>query len=85
MLLPAIFGCIRHVHAAVRLMAARCLTAMAKVWREPLMASVLENGAPMLDNALSVEARQGASMLLMLLVEGLQTELVPCSIVGLHE
>ena len=77
MLLPAIFGCVRHVHAAVRLMAAKCITAMAKAWREPLMASVLENGAPMLDDALSVEARQGASMLLMLLVEGLQADLVP--------
>lgn len=76
-LLPAIFGSVRHVHSAVRLTAARCITAMTKAWREPLMAAVLENGVPMLDDSFSVEARQGASMLLMFLVEGLGADLVP--------
>lgn len=76
-LLPAIFGCVRHVHAAVRLTAGRCITAMTKAWREPMMAAVLENGVPMLDDSFSVEARQGASLLLMLLVDGLGADLVP--------
>lgn len=76
-LLPAIFGCVRHVHAAVRLAAGRCITAMTKAWREPMMVAVLENGVPMLDDSFSVEARQGASLLLMLLVDGLGADLVP--------
>eukprot|EP00250_Pteridium_aquilinum_P022032 c25285_g1_i2 orf=410-6568(-) len=77
MLLPAIFGCVRHVHAAVRLTAGRCITAMTKAWREPMMSAVLENCVPMLDDSFSVEARQGASLLLMLLVDGLGADLVP--------
>lgn len=77
LLLPSIFGCVRHSHAAVRLAAARCITAMAKAWRETLMIAVLEKCIPMLDDASSVEARQGGGMLLMFLVEGLGTDLVP--------
>ncbi|MCO5611453.1 hypothetical protein L7F22_065706 [Adiantum nelumboides] len=77
MLLPAIFGCARHVHAAVRLSAGRCITAMTKAWREPMMAAFLENVTSMLNDASSVEARQGASLVLMLLVDRLGADLVP--------
>ncbi|KAI5064208.1 hypothetical protein GOP47_0020878 [Adiantum capillus-veneris] len=79
MLLPAIFGCVRHVHAAVRLSAARCITAMTKAWREPMMAAFLENVTSMLNDASAVEARQGASLVLMLLVDRLGADLVPYS------
>ncbi|KAH7295287.1 hypothetical protein KP509_27G041200 [Ceratopteris richardii] len=76
MLLPAIFGCVRHGHAAVRLSAAKCITALTKRWKEPIMAAVLENASLMLNDSSSVEARQGASLLLMLLVDRLGGELV---------
>lgn len=75
-LLPAIFTCVRHDHAAVRLVASRCLTATAQTMLEPVMASVLTTAVPMLGDTVSVEARQGAGMLITALVEGLGTELV---------
>lgn len=76
LLLPAIFACVRHDHAAVRLVASRCLTATAQTMLEPVMASVLITAVPMLGDTTSVEARQGSGMLITALVEGLGTELV---------
>ncbi|KAJ7534695.1 hypothetical protein O6H91_13G105700 [Diphasiastrum complanatum] len=75
-LLPAIFGCIRHRHAAVRLTASRCLTAMAKAYTEPVMSAVLAKAVPMLEDTTCVEARQGAGMLVTFLVGGLGADLV---------
>jgi TATA-binding protein-associated factor len=75
-LLPAIFSCVRHEHAAVRLVASRCITSMARVMTEPVMAEVLKLGVPMLGDITSVEARQGAGMLVTSLVDGLGPELI---------
>lgn len=75
-LLPSIFSCVRHDHAAVRLNASRCITALARAMAEPVMASVLTTAVPMLGDTASVEARQGAGMLITALVEGLGTDLV---------
>lgn len=76
-LLPAIFFCVHHQHAAVRLSAALCLTSMARTMTEPVMAGVLTEAVPMLRDTSSVHARQGAGMLVTALVEGLGSELVP--------
>ncbi|XP_059663033.1 TATA-binding protein-associated factor BTAF1 isoform X2 [Cornus florida] len=76
-LLPCIFNCVRHSHIAVRLAASRCITSMAKSMTENVMAAVIENVVPMLGNMTSVDARQGAGMLVSLLVQGLGVELVP--------
>ncbi|KAG8086577.1 hypothetical protein GUJ93_ZPchr0010g10708 [Zizania palustris] len=78
-LLPCILGCVRHPHVAVRLAAARCITSMAKSWTANVMVFVIENVIPMLSDSSSVCARQGAGMLLSLLVQGLAVELVPYS------
>lgn len=43
---------------------------------EPVMASVFTTAVPMLGDSVSVEARQGAGMLITALVEGLGTDLV---------
>lgn len=75
-LLPAIFTCVRHDHAAVRLVASKCITAMAQMMTGPVMAAVLTTAVPMLGDVMSLEARQGAGMLITALVEGLSTELV---------
>ncbi|XP_062232323.1 TATA-binding protein-associated factor BTAF1-like isoform X2 [Phragmites australis] len=75
--LPCILGCVRHPHVAVRLSAARCITSMAKSLTDEVMAIVIENVIPMLSDLSSVCARQGAGMLLSLLVQGLAVELVP--------
>ncbi|CAL4887597.1 unnamed protein product [Urochloa decumbens] len=76
-LLPCILGCVRHPHVAVRLAAARCITSMAKSLVDDVMVLVIENVIPMLSDSSSVCARQGAGMLLSLLVQGLAVELVP--------
>ncbi|KAL6618657.1 hypothetical protein ACP70R_033796 [Stipagrostis hirtigluma subsp. patula] len=78
-LLPCILGCVRHPHVAVRLAAARCITSMAKSLTDDVMVVVIENVIPMLSDLSSVCARQGAGMLLSLLVQGLAVELVPYS------
>ncbi|XP_065853225.1 TATA-binding protein-associated factor BTAF1 [Euphorbia lathyris] len=76
-LLPCIFKCVRHSHVAVRLAASRCVTSMAKSAIKDVMAAVVENAIPMLGDTTSVHARQGAGMLISLLVQGLGMELVP--------
>ncbi|XP_024523098.1 TATA-binding protein-associated factor BTAF1 [Selaginella moellendorffii] len=75
-LLPAIFGCVRHRHAAVRCGASRCITAMARTLKETIMTAVLAKAMPMLTDGTSMEARQGAGMLVTFLVEGMGMELV---------
>ncbi|KVH91540.1 hypothetical protein Ccrd_006435 [Cynara cardunculus var. scolymus] len=77
MLLPCIFSCVRHSHVAVRLAASRCITSMAKSMTVNIMGAVIENVIPMLGDMTSVNARQGAGMLMSLLVQGLGTDLVP--------
>ncbi|KAI3468468.1 hypothetical protein Pfo_025131 [Paulownia fortunei] len=76
-LLPCIFRCVRHSHIAVRLSASRCITAMAKSMTLDVMGALIENVVPMLGDMASVHARQGAGMLVSLLVQGLGLELVP--------
>ncbi|XP_010927294.1 TATA-binding protein-associated factor BTAF1 isoform X2 [Elaeis guineensis] len=76
-LLPCILGCIRHYHVAVRLAASRCITSMAKSMTVSVMGAVIEKVIPMLSDTTSVHARQGAGMLVSLLVQGLGVELVP--------
>lgn len=76
-LLPCIFKCVRHSHVAVRLAASRCITSMAKSMALNVMCAVIENVIPMLGDMTSVDARQGAGMLVSLLVQGLGGELVP--------
>lgn len=76
-LLPCIFNCVRHSHVAVRLAASRCITAMAKSMTVNIMGPIIENVIPMLGDMTSVKARQGAGMLMSLLVQGLGTDLVP--------
>ncbi|GER39629.1 TATA-binding protein-associated factor, partial [Striga asiatica] len=76
-LLPCIFRCVRNSHIAVRLSASRCITAMAKSMTLDVMGSLIENVVPMLGDIGSVHARQGAGMLVSLLVQGLGLELVP--------
>ncbi|GFP81580.1 tata-binding protein-associated factor btaf1 [Phtheirospermum japonicum] len=76
-LLPCIFRCVRHSHIAVRLSASRCVTAMAKSMALDVMGALIENVVPMLGDMGSVHARQGAGMLVSLLVQGLGLELVP--------
>ncbi|KAF9615352.1 hypothetical protein IFM89_023003 [Coptis chinensis] len=78
-LLPCVFKCVCHFHVAVRLAASRCITSMAKSTEVTVMAAVIEKAIPMLGDRSSVHARQGASMLLRLLVQGLGVELVPYS------
>lgn len=75
-LLPCIFKCVRHPHVAVRLAASRCVTTMAKSMTGDIMGTVIENVIPMLGDMSSVHARQGAGMLVSLLVHGLGVELV---------
>ncbi|XP_050224849.1 TATA-binding protein-associated factor BTAF1 isoform X2 [Mercurialis annua] len=75
-LLPCIFKCIRHSHVAVRVAASRCITSMAKSMTTDVMAAVIKNAIPMLGDVNSVNARQGAGMLISLLVQGLGVELV---------
>ncbi|KAK1287547.1 Chromatin structure-remodeling complex protein SYD [Acorus calamus] len=76
-LLPCIIGCVRHYHVAVRLAASRCLTTMAKAMTTSVMGILIEKAIPMLGDSSSVHARQGAGMLVSLLVKGLGVELVP--------
>ncbi|KAK6923628.1 Helicase, C-terminal [Dillenia turbinata] len=76
-LLPCIFNCVRHSHVAVRLAAARCITSMAKSMTISVMGVAIENIIPMLGDTTSVHARQGAGMLVSLLLQGLGVELVP--------
>ncbi|KAL2517391.1 TATA-binding protein-associated factor BTAF1 [Abeliophyllum distichum] len=76
-LLPCIFRCVRHSHIAVRLSASRCITAIAKSMALDVMGAVIENAVPMLGDMTSVHGRQGAGMLVSLLVQGLGLELVP--------
>ncbi|OMO61314.1 SNF2-related protein [Corchorus olitorius] len=78
-LLPCIFKCVSHSHVAVRLAASRCITTMAKSMTVDVMQAVIENAIPMLGDVTSVHARQGAGMLISLLVQGLGVELVPYS------
>eukprot|EP01018_Ginkgo_biloba_P007683 Gb_19667 [translate_table: standard] len=75
-LLPGIFGSVRHYHVAVRLMASRCITSMAKTLTMHVMAAVMEKAIPMLRDSSSVQARQGAGMLVTSLVEELGVKLV---------
>ncbi|XP_050367441.1 TATA-binding protein-associated factor BTAF1 [Argentina anserina] len=76
-LLPYIFNCVRHSHLAVRLASSRCIASMARSMTIPVMGAVIENAIPMLGDATSVNARQGAGMLVSLIVQGLGVELVP--------
>ncbi|XAR57644.1 Nucleoplasmin ATPase [Bertholletia excelsa] len=76
-LLPCIFKCLCHSYVAVRLAASRCITSMAKSMTASVMGAVVENVIPMLGDMTSVHTRQGAGMLLSLLVQGLGVELVP--------
>lgn len=76
-LLPCIFKCVRHSHIAVRLAASRCITSMAKSMITNVMAAIVENAIPMLGDATSIHARQGAGMLISFLVQGLGVDLVP--------
>ncbi|MFS7923027.1 putative DNA helicase chromatin remodeling SNF2 family [Helianthus anomalus] len=76
-LLPCIFNCVRHSHVAVRLAASRCITSMARSMTVNIMGPIIENVIPMLGDMTSVNARQGAGMLMSLLVQGLGTDLVP--------
>jgi TATA-binding protein-associated factor len=75
-LLPGIFKCVRHSHIAVRLAASRCITSMAKSMTKDVMGAVIKDAIPMLADMTSVQARQGGSMLISLLVHGLSVELV---------
>ncbi|KAH9321118.1 hypothetical protein KI387_015757, partial [Taxus chinensis] len=75
-LLPGIFGCVCHCHVAVRLVASRCITSMAKTLMVNVMGAVMEKAIPMLRNSSSIRARQGAGMLITLLVEELGVKLV---------
>ncbi|RAL50435.1 hypothetical protein DM860_016902 [Cuscuta australis] len=76
-LLPCIFRCVCHPHVAVRLAASRCITTMAKSMAVTVMIEVVENVIPMLGDMTSVHSRQGAGMLVSLLVQGLGMDLVP--------
>ncbi|GAA0152941.1 hypothetical protein LIER_11297 [Lithospermum erythrorhizon] len=76
-LLPCIFKCVRHAHVAIRLAASRCITTLAKSMTLDVMGDVIENVVPMLGDKISAHARQGAGMLVSLLVHGLGLELVP--------
>lgn len=76
-LLPSVLSCVRHCHVAVRLAASRCITSMAKSMTTTVMGVVIENAIPMLADSSSLHARQGAGMLVTLLVQGLGLELVP--------
>lgn len=76
-LLPCILACVRHNHVAVRLSASRCITSMAKSMTAVVMGAVLQKVIPMLADSTSVQARQGAGMLVTLLVQALGAELVP--------
>ncbi|KAE8721380.1 TATA-binding protein-associated factor BTAF1 [Hibiscus syriacus] len=77
MLLPCMFKCVGHSHVAVRLAASRCTMTMAKSMTVDVMRAVIENAIPMLGDVTSVHSRQGAGMLITLLVQGLGVELVP--------
>ncbi|XP_048324850.2 TATA-binding protein-associated factor BTAF1 isoform X2 [Ziziphus jujuba] len=76
-LLPCLFNCIRHSHVAVRLASSRCITSMAKSMTVLVMGAVVENSIHMLGDSTSASARQGAGMLISMLVQGLGVELVP--------
>lgn len=76
-LVPCILGCLRHCHVAVRLAASRCITSMAQSMTAVVMGAVIDKVIPMLADSSSVQARQGAGMLVTLLVQGLGVELVP--------
>ncbi|KAJ4797222.1 TATA-binding protein-associated factor MOT1 [Rhynchospora pubera] len=76
-LLPCILGCVRHSHVAIRLAASRCVTSMAKSITASVMTAIIETVIPMLSDETSVCARQGAGILVSLLVQGLGVELVP--------
>lgn len=76
-LLPCIFYCVRHNHVAVRLAASKCITSMAKSMMIIVMGSVIEKVIPLLGDSECVNSRQGAGMLLSLLVQSLGVELVP--------
>ncbi|XLU34033.1 hypothetical protein S245_070099, partial [Arachis hypogaea] len=60
-----------------RLAASRCITSMARSMTVKVMSAVVENAIPVLEDASSVHARQGAGMLINFLVQGLGVELVP--------
>lgn len=76
-LLPCMFKCVKHPHVAVRLAASRSITSMARSMTVEVMGAVIENTIPMLADASSVHARQGAGILVSFLVQGLGVELVP--------
>lgn len=76
-LLPLVLSCVRHCHVAVRLAASRCITSMAKSMTTSIMGMVIEKVIPMLADSSSLHTRQGAGMLVTLLVQGLGLELVP--------
>lgn len=76
-LLPSILACVRHSQVAVRLAASRCITSMAKSMTAVIMAPVIQIVIPMLSDSTLVQARQGAGMLVTLLVQGLGVLMVP--------
>ena len=76
-LLPSILGYVCYSHVAVRLAASRCILSMAKSITTSVMGAVIEKAIPLLRDSSSVHARQGAGMLVSLLVQGLGVELVP--------
>ncbi|KAL5537612.1 hypothetical protein UlMin_046071, partial [Ulmus minor] len=75
-LLPCLFYCVRHSHIAVRLASSRCITSIAKSMTVYAMGAIVENSIHMLGDTSSVNARQGAGILISLLVQGLGVELV---------
>ncbi|KAL9678205.1 hypothetical protein QQ045_016044 [Rhodiola kirilowii] len=76
-LLPCIFKCVSHLHVAVRLAASKCITSMTISMTKSVMGAVLETIIPMLGDSTSAFSRQGAGMLVGLLVQELGVKLVP--------
>ncbi|KAK8964573.1 putative chromatin-remodeling complex ATPase chain [Platanthera guangdongensis] len=76
-LLPSVLSCVCHCQVSVRLAASRCITSMAKSMTNAVMGVVIEKAIPMLADSSSVHTRQGAGMLVTLLVQVLGAELVP--------
>ncbi|CAM8949583.1 unnamed protein product [Rhodiola kirilowii] len=76
-LLPCIFKCVSHLHVAVRLAASKCITSMTISMTKSVMGAVLETITPMLGDSTSAFSRQGAGMLVGLLVQELGVKLVP--------
>ncbi|XP_078440415.1 ROOT GROWTH DEFECTIVE 3 isoform X2 [Wolffia australiana] len=75
-LLPSIIRCISHPHVAVRLAAAKCITSMARTMTSPVMGVVIKKVIPLLGHSSCLDSRQGAGILMSLLVQEMGVELV---------